>query len=65
MELKGCSSVLDHQGGGKVKFLGYCPQENTLWPTLTVREHLQVFAAVKGLRKGDSTAAISGYKEVM
>ncbi|ELK12424.1 ATP-binding cassette sub-family A member 6 [Pteropus alecto] len=59
VELKGCCSVSNNQGDGMVKFLGYCPQENVLWPSLTVREHLEVFAAVKGLRKADATVAIS------
>ncbi|KAM9597855.1 ABC-type organic anion transporter ABCA8 isoform 1-T1 [Trichechus inunguis] len=45
--------------GDTTGFLGYCPQENTLWPTLTVKEHLDVYAAVKGLRKGDAAAAIT------
>uniref|UniRef100_A0A8C5V606 ATP binding cassette subfamily A member 9 n=1 Tax=Microcebus murinus TaxID=30608 RepID=A0A8C5V606_MICMU len=45
--------------GDALGFLGYCPQENALWPSLTVREHLQVYAAVKGLRKGDAAVAIS------
>ncbi|KYO30944.1 hypothetical protein Y1Q_0016343 [Alligator mississippiensis] len=40
-------------------FLGYCPQGNPLWPTLTVQEHLEVYAAVKGLRKEDAAVAIS------
>ncbi|XP_025052017.1 ATP-binding cassette sub-family A member 10 [Alligator sinensis] len=40
-------------------FLGYCPQENPLWPTLTVQEHLEVYAAVKGLRKEDAAVAIN------
>ncbi|XP_041580770.1 ATP-binding cassette sub-family A member 6 isoform X1 [Vulpes lagopus] len=57
VEVKGCRS--GHQGDSLVNFLGYCPQENVLWPNLTVREHLEVFAAVKGLRKGDATMAIS------
>ncbi|XP_021570834.1 ATP-binding cassette sub-family A member 9-like [Carlito syrichta] len=39
--------------------LGYCPQENALWPNLTVREHLEIYAAVKGLRKGPATIAIT------
>ncbi|XP_011717931.2 ATP-binding cassette sub-family A member 6 isoform X1 [Macaca nemestrina] len=51
VELKGCSSVLGH--------LGYCPQENVLWPMLTAREHLEVYAAVKGLRKVDARLAIT------
>ncbi|XP_032947447.1 ATP-binding cassette sub-family A member 6 isoform X2 [Rhinolophus ferrumequinum] len=59
VQLKGCSSILGHQGDDMVKFLGYCPQENALWPNLTVREHLEVFAAVKGLRKSDAAVAIS------
>ncbi|KAM9597858.1 LOW QUALITY PROTEIN: ATP-binding cassette sub-family A member 9 [Trichechus inunguis] len=42
-----------------VRFLGYCPQENPLWPNLTVREHLEVYATVKGLRKEDASAAIT------
>ncbi|ELK12427.1 ATP-binding cassette sub-family A member 8 [Pteropus alecto] len=45
--------------GDDLGFLGYCPQENALWPNLTVREHLEVFAAVKGLRKADAAVAIT------
>uniref|UniRef100_A0A8C3WMI6 ATP binding cassette subfamily A member 6 n=1 Tax=Catagonus wagneri TaxID=51154 RepID=A0A8C3WMI6_9CETA len=45
--------------GSGVGRLGYCPQENVLWPVLTAREHLEVFAAVKGLRKADASIAIS------
>ncbi|XP_036263595.1 ATP-binding cassette sub-family A member 9 isoform X7 [Pipistrellus kuhlii] len=56
VELKGWSSVW---GDGSVKFLGYCPQVNALWPNLTVRVHLDLFAAVKGLRKADAAVAIT------
>ncbi|KAM5310186.1 ATP-binding cassette sub-family A member 9 [Glossophaga mutica] len=52
-------------GGEAPKFLGYCPQENALWPNLTVREHLDVFAAVKGLQKADATVAITRLVEVL
>uniref|UniRef100_A0A8C0BCS7 ABC transporter domain-containing protein n=1 Tax=Buteo japonicus TaxID=224669 RepID=A0A8C0BCS7_9AVES len=37
-------------------FLGYCPQDDPLWPDLTVHEHLRVYAAVKGVRKEDTAA---------
>ncbi|KAB1265910.1 ATP-binding cassette sub-family A member 9 [Camelus dromedarius] len=47
--------------GDALGFLGYCPQENARWPSLTVQEHLEVFAAVKGLRKADAAAAITRY----
>ncbi|XP_036983844.2 ATP-binding cassette sub-family A member 6 isoform X1 [Artibeus jamaicensis] len=59
VELRGFSSVGRHQGDSTVKFLGYCPQENVLWPNLTVRQHLEVFAGVKGLRKVDAAVAIT------
>uniref|UniRef100_A0A8C2SEM8 ABC transporter domain-containing protein n=1 Tax=Capra hircus TaxID=9925 RepID=A0A8C2SEM8_CAPHI len=42
-----------------IRFLGYCPQENVLWPSLTTRDHLEVFAAVKGLQRADARVAIS------
>ncbi|NXO48196.1 ABCAA protein, partial [Aramus guarauna] len=40
-------------------FLGYCPQDDPLWPDLTVHEHLRVYAAVKGVCKEDADAAIN------
>ncbi|XP_054834193.1 ATP-binding cassette sub-family A member 9-like isoform X2 [Eublepharis macularius] len=40
-------------------FLGYCPQENALWSNLTMREHLEVYAAVKGIRKDAAAVAIN------
>ncbi|XP_045669919.1 ABC-type organic anion transporter ABCA8 isoform X2 [Ursus americanus] len=46
-------------GDGSLGFLGYCPQENVLWPSLTMKEHLEVFAAIKGLRKADAAVTIS------
>uniref|UniRef100_A0A8C3WS26 ATP binding cassette subfamily A member 8 n=1 Tax=Catagonus wagneri TaxID=51154 RepID=A0A8C3WS26_9CETA len=52
-------------GGDPPGFLGYCPQENALWPSLTVKEHLEVFAAVKGLRKADAAAAIARLADVL
>ncbi|EPQ05006.1 ATP-binding cassette sub-family A member 8 [Myotis brandtii] len=54
-----------NSGGDALKFLGYCPQENALWPNLTVREHLDVFAAVKGLRKADAAVAITRLVEAL
>ncbi|XP_073166648.1 ATP-binding cassette sub-family A member 10-like isoform X4 [Lepidochelys kempii] len=39
-------------------FLGHCPQESPLWPNLTVQQHLEVYAAVKGMRKEDAAVTI-------
>ena len=33
--------------------LGICPQFDVLWPTLTVREHLELYAAFAGMRKDE------------
>lgn len=30
-------------------YVGICPQQNVLFPNLTVREHLHLFGALKGL----------------
>lgn len=32
--------------------LGYCPQRNVLYDRLTVREHLQLYGAIKGIQGG-------------
>ncbi|XP_056361621.1 ATP-binding cassette sub-family A member 10-like isoform X1 [Oenanthe melanoleuca] len=49
-------------GGGSQEqapaFLGYCPQENPLWLELTPQQHLRLYAAVKGLRREDTAAAV-------
>nr|XP_019588393.1 PREDICTED: ATP-binding cassette sub-family A member 10 isoform X1 [Rhinolophus sinicus]XP_019588394.1 PREDICTED: ATP-binding cassette sub-family A member 10 isoform X1 [Rhinolophus sinicus] len=59
MVLGGCEASLRQQEEDMVKLLGYCPQENALWPSLTVREHLEVFAAVKGLGKEDAAVSVA------
>uniref|UniRef100_A0A2K5RR58 ABC transporter domain-containing protein n=1 Tax=Cebus imitator TaxID=2715852 RepID=A0A2K5RR58_CEBIM len=51
------------QYDNSLKFLGYCPQENSLWPELTMKEHLELYAAAKGLGKKDATLSISWYRE--
>lgn len=32
--------------------IGYCPQHDTLWPELTLQEHLLLFAAIRGISDG-------------
>ncbi|KAM8797043.1 ATP-binding cassette sub-family A member 10-like [Eudromia elegans] len=51
----GSSHLQDHTPG----FLGCCPQEDPLWPNLTVQDHLEAYAAVKGVRKEDVAAAVN------
>ncbi|CAD2216723.1 ATP-binding protein cassette protein subfamily A, member 9 [Angomonas deanei] len=38
--------------------IGLCPQHNILWPKLTVREHLDYYAALKGLKKETRDRAV-------
>ncbi|KAK9407059.1 ATP-binding cassette sub-family A member 10-like [Crotalus adamanteus] len=45
--------------------LGYCPQENALWSNLTMKEHLEIFAAVKGIRKDDAIMAINRISQAL
>uniref|UniRef100_A0A8C2N629 ATP-binding cassette, sub-family A member 9 n=1 Tax=Cricetulus griseus TaxID=10029 RepID=A0A8C2N629_CRIGR len=51
--LKGCGE------DAALGFLGYCPQENVLWPILTVKDHLEAYAAVKGLKKKDALVTVT------
>ncbi|XP_021270813.1 ATP-binding cassette sub-family A member 6-like isoform X2 [Numida meleagris] len=47
--LQGCGAVV----------LGCCPQEDPLWPHLTVLQHLEAYAAVRGVRREDAAVLIS------
>ncbi|XP_072501629.1 ATP-binding cassette sub-family A member 9-like isoform X2 [Notamacropus eugenii] len=48
-----------NQEDDMLQFLGYCAQENSLWKNITVREHLELYAAVKGMDKKDAAVTIS------
>ena len=46
--------------------IGYCPQANVLFGTLTVWEHLLLFCAIKGLSSGAfSLAAAAASTDIM
>lgn len=36
-----------------LEHVGYCPQVNPLWPRITLHEHLEIYAAMKGLHQRD------------
>uniref|UniRef100_A0A8C9ZJT8 ATP-binding cassette sub-family A member 5-like n=1 Tax=Sander lucioperca TaxID=283035 RepID=A0A8C9ZJT8_SANLU len=44
-EFRPVDSPLEH--------VGYCPQVNPLWPRITLQEHLEIYAAIKGLKGQD------------
>lgn len=35
------------------QMLGYCPQHDALWKNITVREHIECYAAIRGVPKQD------------
>lgn len=41
--------------------LGYCPQHDALWKTMTVREHLEVYASIRGVSRKDLPRVINTY----
>ncbi|XP_044528119.1 cholesterol transporter ABCA5 [Gracilinanus agilis] len=36
-----------------IKYIGYCPQTNPLWPDITLQEHFEIYGAIKGMHKSD------------
>ncbi|KAG0258829.1 ATP-binding cassette sub- A member 1 [Mortierella polycephala] len=45
--------------------IGICPQFDILWPKLTVRDHLELFAKIKGVAPSDMDASINQMIEEM
>lgn len=41
--------------------LGYCPQHDALWKTITVREHLELYAAIRGVPRNKIASICSTY----
>uniref|UniRef100_A0A8C8JD93 ATP binding cassette subfamily A member 5 n=1 Tax=Oncorhynchus tshawytscha TaxID=74940 RepID=A0A8C8JD93_ONCTS len=42
-----------------LEHIGYCPQVSPLWPRITLEEHLEIYAAIKGLRGQDVPGIIT------
>ncbi|VTJ92293.1 Hypothetical predicted protein, partial [Marmota monax] len=42
-----------------IKYLGYCPQINPLWPDITLQEHFEIYGAVKGMNASDMKEIIN------
>ncbi|XP_045466962.1 cholesterol transporter ABCA5-like [Harmonia axyridis] len=41
--------------------LGYCPQHDALWKNITVREHLECYAAIRGVRRSEIPKVVNLY----
>uniref|UniRef100_A0A8C0E7X7 ABC transporter domain-containing protein n=1 Tax=Bubo bubo TaxID=30461 RepID=A0A8C0E7X7_BUBBB len=51
--------VGDSFGARSPGCLGCCPQQDPLWPDLTVHQHLEAYTAVRGMSKEDAAVSIS------
>ncbi|CAH1111719.1 unnamed protein product [Psylliodes chrysocephalus] len=43
------------------QLLGYCPQHDALWKNITVREHLEVYASIRGVPYSDISRLVNLY----
>uniref|UniRef100_A0AAR5Q584 ABC transporter domain-containing protein n=1 Tax=Dendroctonus ponderosae TaxID=77166 RepID=A0AAR5Q584_DENPD len=43
------------------QLLGYCPQHDALWKNITVREHIEIYAAIRGVSHGDIGKIVNRY----
>ncbi|XP_077482051.1 cholesterol transporter ABCA5 [Stigmatopora argus] len=50
--------LMGNPGRSGSEHVGYCPQVNPLWPRITLHEHLEIYAAVKGLKGRDAPDVI-------
>ncbi|XP_040187478.1 ATP-binding cassette sub-family A member 10-like [Rana temporaria] len=64
-EMKPTAGQVVLGNAGDSSTLGYCPQHNSLWPNLTVKEHLEISAAIKGMNKEDTDRAIKRVAEAL
>jgi hypothetical protein len=56
---------VSHDMGAIRQNLGVCPQFDILWPDITVREHLELYSAIKGYsRVAARDAALSAAQSV-
>jgi len=44
-----------------VQELGYCPQFDCVWKTITVREHLETYAAIRGVPRAHIPGLVKRY----
>lgn len=45
------------------QLIGYCPQQDALWKNITVKEHLQLYALLRGIPSCDIDSLVNMYME--
>ena len=51
--IKICQHQIESNHSEGFQYLGYCPQFDAVWRKITVREHLETYAAIRGVAKKD------------
>ncbi|XP_058029043.1 cholesterol transporter ABCA5-like isoform X4 [Ahaetulla prasina] len=48
-----------------MKYMGYCPQTNPLWPNITLQEHFEIYGAIKGMNPSDRIEVIKCFSKAL
>ncbi|XP_015665849.1 ATP-binding cassette sub-family A member 5 [Protobothrops mucrosquamatus] len=48
-----------------MKYMGYCPQTNPLWPNITLQEHFEIYGAIKGMSASDRIEVIKCFSKAL
>ncbi|KAM3955750.1 cholesterol transporter ABCA5-like, partial [Aphomia sociella] len=52
---------VDESQTSAFQMLGYCPQHDALWKNVTIREHIECYAAIRGVSKSDIPRIVDAY----
>ncbi|XP_075983489.1 cholesterol transporter ABCA5-like isoform X2 [Anticarsia gemmatalis] len=55
------SQNIDESMSTAFQMLGYCPQHDALWKNVTIREHIECYAAIRGVSKQDTPRIVDAY----
>nr|XP_049698966.1 cholesterol transporter ABCA5 [Helicoverpa armigera] len=55
------SQNIDDSQASAFMMLGYCPQHDALWKNVTIREHIECYAAIRGVSKADTPRIVDAY----
>ncbi|XP_012548268.1 cholesterol transporter ABCA5 [Bombyx mori] len=56
----GSQDIRDSQASA-FRMLGYCPQHDALWKNVTIREHIECYAAIRGVSNQDIPRIVDAY----
>ncbi|XP_034959956.1 cholesterol transporter ABCA5 isoform X2 [Zootoca vivipara] len=63
--LMGDYSLGENNEDSGMRFVGYCPQTNPLWPDITLQEHFEIYGAIKGMNESDMNEVIKSVSSAL